>query len=87
MKLSKKLSNLVVSQGIKMDNLFITCINYHNRRLVEMLVERVMNDTITEYKALEIAHDTWKTTSGVLGFDDMRQIELTWALSLSNRLS
>jgi hypothetical protein len=87
MKLSKKLSNLALSQGNKMDNRFITCIHQHNKRLVEMLIERVLNESITENSALAIAHDTWKTSTGVFSFEDKRQLELTWALSLSNQLS
>ena len=87
MKLSKKLSNLALSQVNKMDNRFITCIHQHNKRLVEMLIERVLNESITENSALAIAHDTWKTNTGVFSFEDQRQLELTWAISLSNQLS
>ena len=70
-----------------MDNRFITCIHQHNKRLVDMLIERVLNESISENIALEIAHDTWKTASGVFSFEDKRQLELTWAVSLSNQLS
>ena len=52
-----------------------------------MLIERVLNESITENTALEIAKDIWKTNSGVFSFEDKRQLELTWAISLSNQLS
>ena len=70
-----------------MDNRFITCIHQHNKRLVEMLIERVLNESITENSALAIAYDTWKTNTGVFSFEDKRQLELTWAISLTNQLS
>lgn len=87
MRLSEKLLNLATGLRDKMDNRFITCIHQHNKRLVDMLIERVINESITERIALEIAYDTWKTNSGVIGHEDKRQLELTWAISLSNHLS
>ena len=83
MKLLNKLSNLVIRQKIKMDNRFITCSNSHNIRLIHMLIDKVMNNLMTESTALCIVEDCWIKKSNDLSNDDMNSIKSMWSLALS----
>jgi hypothetical protein len=69
------------------DYRFIECMHQSNRRLINVLIDKVMSNSITESSALEIAKDSWITETGSLGCHDRLQIEVMWANSLCNQFS
>jgi hypothetical protein len=66
-----------------MDNRFITCSNSHNIRLIHMLIDKVMNNLMTESSALHIVEDCWIRKSNELSSDDLSSIKSMWSLALS----
>lgn len=70
-----------------MERQFITTNEAHNRRIVDVLVEKVTSNCMSEKTALEIARDSWKSISGVFTFEDKRQLDSMWANSLCKTFS
>jgi|688.fasta_scaffold19991_11 hypothetical protein len=58
----------------------------HNERLVEVLVESVLNDVIKESSALDIARDMWKSEGGVFCKKDKSILDNLWANCLMKKI-
>ena len=58
----------------------------HNERLIEVLVDKVMNDFIKESSALQIAKDMWKSKHGVFCNNEKAILDNMWANCLMKKV-
>ena len=58
----------------------------HNERLIEVLVDKVMNDFIKESAALQIAKDMWKSKYGIFCNNEKAILDNMWANCLMKKV-